>query len=268
MATQKILSHDGTAIAYEKSGQGPALILVDGAFCYRGMGPMPKLAALLAPHFSVYLYDRRGRGVSENGRPYAIEREVEDIAALMSVAGGSAHLLGISSGAALVMYAAASDLPVNKLVLYEPPYITQKEFRRPPADYRATLRAMIDRGQRSGAATFYLTAVIGMPLIVALGIRLSPLWKKMKAIAHTLPYDAEIMKDFTLPTELLALIKAPTLVAGGEKSPAMLNAAVTATAEKLQYGTSLFLSKQNHNVSPEALAPAIINYLNAPRHYD
>jgi pimeloyl-ACP methyl ester carboxylesterase len=264
MATQKILSHDGTAIAYEKSGQGPALILVDGAFCYRAMGPMPKLAPILAQHYTVFLYDRRGRGESENREPYAIAREVEDLAALMEVAGGSAHLLGMSSGAALAIYAAASGLPVNRLVLYEPPFITQQQFRHPPADYRATLQAMIDGNRRSEAAAFYLTSVIGMPSVVTFAIRLSPLWKKMKAIAHTLPYDAEIMNDFELPLARLSLIRIPTLVVGGEKSPPMLRASVQATAAQLATGTPLFLPKQTHNVRPEVLAPAVIGFLNAP----
>jgi pimeloyl-ACP methyl ester carboxylesterase len=263
MTSHRVVSGDGTTIAYEKHGHGPALILVDGAFCCRTMGPMPKLAHLLAPSFTVYLYDRRGRGESENREPYAIARELEDIAALMEVASGSAHLLGMSSGAALVIHAAASGLPVNRLVLYEPPFITQKQFRRPPADYRATLQAMIDGNRRGDAASFYLTSVIGMPSVVTFGIRLSPLWKKMKAIAHTLPYDAEIMNDFELPLARLSLIRIPTLVVGGEKSPAMLRASVQATAAQLVRGSAVLLPKQTHNVRPNVLAPVVNDFLNS-----
>ena len=128
-----VRSKDGTTIAYERSGNGPALILVDGALCSRAFGPSPKLAPLLARHFTVYAYDRRGRGQSGDTQPYSPAREVEDIAALIEAAGGSAFLLGLSSGGALALEAAASGLPVNKVVAYEPPYVD-------------------DSGQRGGAA--------------------------------------------------------------------------------------------------------------------
>src|SRR5437879_4691813 len=117
-----VTSRDGTRIAYDKRGSGPALILVDGAFCYRAFGPMPKLAELLSDRFTVYNYDRRGRGDSSDTKPYAVAREVEDLAALFEAAGGSAFLYGISSGAALALRAAGNGLAVRKLAVYEPPF--------------------------------------------------------------------------------------------------------------------------------------------------
>src|SRR5574342_253652 len=124
-----VRSKDGTAIAYERLGEGPPLILVDGALCSRAFGPMPKLAPLLAPHFTVFMYDRRGRGESGDTKPYAKERELEDIGALVQAAGGKAHLVGLSSGAALVLEAAAAGLRVNRVAAYEPPYMVEDAAR-------------------------------------------------------------------------------------------------------------------------------------------
>src|SRR5512147_3063214 len=133
----KVISKDGTQIAYSKQGAGPALILVDGAICYRGFGPMPALAELLAPHFTVYTYDRRGRGESSNGKPFAVEREVEDLDALIQQAGGSAYVYGISSGACLAMEAALKLGPkIAKLAMYEAPYNSEDAARQQWKEYR------------------------------------------------------------------------------------------------------------------------------------
>ena len=119
-----VISKDGTRIAYERMGSGPAVVLIDGALCSRAFGPMPKIAALLKDHFTVYLYDRRGRGESGDTQPYSKAREVEDIGALVQAAGGAAFAVGLSSGAALALEAAASGLPLRKLAVYEPPFVT------------------------------------------------------------------------------------------------------------------------------------------------
>jgi pimeloyl-ACP methyl ester carboxylesterase len=134
-AVQKVISKDGTAIAFDRSGKGPAIILVDGALCSRSFGPTPKLAPLLSKHFTVFTYDRRGRGDSGDTAPYSKEREVEDIDALIREAGGSAFVTGHSSGAALCLLAAACGLNISKLALYEPPFMVSNEGRKPPADH-------------------------------------------------------------------------------------------------------------------------------------
>ena len=145
----EVRSKDGTTIAYERSGKGPALILVDGALCSRAFGPSPKLAPLLARHFTVFAYDRRGRGQSGDTPPYSPSREVEDIAALLAAAGGSASLLGLSSGGALALEAAASGLPVTRVVAYEPPYLDDSGQRGGTA-YEGRLTRLVAEGNRGG----------------------------------------------------------------------------------------------------------------------
>src|SRR5512143_3755398 len=146
--TSKVTSKDGTKIAYETQGQGPALILVDGALCYRGFGPMPGLAQLLMPYFTVYTYDRRGRGESGNTAPYALDREIEDIDALIREAGGKAYVYGISSGACLALEAALKlGKEVAKLAMYEPPYNSEPAAGQRWKEYRANLDRAIGEGR-------------------------------------------------------------------------------------------------------------------------
>src|SRR5262245_32172422 len=186
---EQVISRDGTAIVYERSGKGPALVLVDGALCSRGFGPMPKLAPLLTPHHTVFTYDRRGRGGSGDTRPYAVEREVEDIDALVRAAGGRAHLVGLSSGGALALEAAASSVEVAKVVAYEPPYMVEHGSHH--AGHRAKLEGMIAAGRRGDAVKYFMRDMVEVPAIFVLLMRIMPgVWPKMKAVAHTLPYDA------------------------------------------------------------------------------
>jgi pimeloyl-ACP methyl ester carboxylesterase len=145
---QTVLSKDGAAIAFDKSGKGPPLILVDGALCYRASGPMGPLAALLAPHFTVFTYDRRGRGDSGDSAPYAVEREVDDIDALIQEAGGSAFVYGISSGAALTLEAANRGCGIWKLALYEAPFIADDSRPPIPDDYMARLNGLLASDRR------------------------------------------------------------------------------------------------------------------------
>ena len=141
-----IRSADGTAIAYTQAGQGPPLVLVDGALCSRSFGPMPKLAAQLTPHFTVYTYDRRGRGASGDTKPYAVDREVEDIEALAALAGGTVLVHGTSSGSALALEAARRIPAIGKLAVYEPPFIVDNSRTPIPDDYLARL------GERDGGS--------------------------------------------------------------------------------------------------------------------
>lgn len=250
----RVQSQDGTAIAYERTGEGPPLVLVDGALCSRAFGPMPKLAPLLAHAFTVFTYDRRGRNESGDSAPYAVEREVEDLAAIVAAAGGSAGVLGLSSGAALALEAAASGVAIDRLLLYEPPYV-DRDGRHAAADHAGELRRRLDAGRRGDAVFYFMTTMVGMPRPFAALFRLLPMWSKLKAVAHTLPYDATVMGSFTVPERRAAAVRVPTLAVGGEKSPEPLRHAVRSVAAAVPGAVARFLVGQNHNVSLPALAP-------------
>jgi pimeloyl-ACP methyl ester carboxylesterase len=239
-------------------GTGAPVILVDGALCSRSFGPMPKLAPILARHFTVFSYDRRGRGQSGDTAPYLVEREVEDIAALIDEAGGSAYVLGLSSGAALAMEAAASGLNITKLALYEPPYIAgARGGHQPPQDSRGQLLRLLSQDKRGAAVKFFMTDMVGAPAIMAGIMQFTPVWKKLKAVAHTLPYDAAVMGDFTVPEKHAGTVQAKTLVMGGGKSPAGLKHAVDRVAGAIPHARCLTLEGQTHNVSAKRLAPVL-----------
>jgi pimeloyl-ACP methyl ester carboxylesterase len=259
-ATKQVMSKDGTAIAYDRSGQGPALILVDGALCSRTFGPMPKLAPLLARHFTVYTYDRRGRGESTDRQPYSREREVEDLAALIQGAGGSAFLLGLSSGAALALEAAASGLPVKKVAAYEPPYVA--EAGEPgAAEHELHLRKLIAAGKRGGAVKYFLKDMVGVPGAAVVMMQLMPwIWRKLEKVAHTLPYDAALMGEFKVPRARLASIKIPTLAVFGSRSDVRLQKAARAVADAVPGAHHRTLAGQTHNVKPAVLAPTIVEF--------
>ena len=260
----QVTSKDGTVIDYERSGRGPALILVDGAMCSRDFGPMPKLAPLLAPRFTVYVYDRRGRGRSGDTKPYAPQREVEDIAALVQEAGGRASLVGLSSGGALALEAAASGLPIEKVVAYEPPYVGTGG-NGGGADHLARLEALVAEDDRAGAVKYFMGSMVGAPKAVVVMMRLVPwMWSKLKAVAHTLPYDAAVMSGFEVPAARLATVEVPTLVMHGAKTEARLARAAEAVAAAVRGAQHRALPGQTHNVSPAVLAPALAEFLGAP----
>ena len=265
--TNRVFSRDGTAIAYERLGSGPPLILVDGALCSRQFGPMPKFASLLAQHFTVFMYDRRGRGASTDTKPYAKEREVEDIEALIRDAGGAAFVLGVSSGAALALEAAASGLRITRLAVYEPPYMVRPvdRERHARADHEEQLKRLLVAGRRGDAVKYFMRQMVGIPAIFVAMMRLMPgMWSKLIAVAHTLPYDAAIMGNFSLPAERLKSVAVPTLVVGGTKSDARLRAAVEAVAQALPGSRLRLLSGQTHNVKPEVLVPVLTEFFAAP----
>ncbi|MFL5352100.1 alpha/beta fold hydrolase [Archangium sp.] len=257
----KVISKDGTPIAYEKTGSGPALILVDGALCSRAFGPMPKLSPLLARHFTVFTYDRRGRGDSGDTQPYAREREIEDIAALIEAAGGSAAIAGLSSGAALALEAAASGLNITKLAAYEPPYVATASGR-PEADHEAHLKRRLSEGSRGDAVKYFMRDMMGAPGFVVLLMRLMPgTWRQLQAVAHTLPYDANVMRGYSVPTERLSAIRVPTLVMNGGKTDPRLKQATEAVAKAVPNARHRTLAGQTHNVSPKVLTPALVEFL-------
>ena len=255
-----IRSKDGTPIAFDQLGDGPSAILACGGSTDR-MANAP-LAAAMAPHFTVFNYDRRGRGASGDTPPYAVEREVEDIAAMIGAAGGSAFLYGTSSGAALALEAAAIGLPITRLALWEPPYILD-ENRRPPADQVAQYNKMVAEGRRGDAVEYFMSKVVGLPPEFVAGARNAPFWAAQEALAHTLAYDATIMGDYSLPAERAAAVRAPTLVIDGGSSFAGMGEAAEALADALPDGRRRTLEGQEHNVDPNILAPVLVDFFAA-----
>lgn len=259
-----VTSSDGTKIAWERSGNGPALILVDGALCSRAFGPGEKLAALLSRDFTVYRYDRRGRGESGDTPPYSPMREVEDLAALIDRAGGSASLLGLSSGGALALDAAAAGLAVDKVIPYEPPYV-DVDGTRGGERHQAELQRLVDSGSRGGAITYFMRDMVGAPAFVPIMMRLMPwVWRKLQAVAHTLPYDAAVMTEFRVPRARFAAIRRPVLVLNGSSTDARLKAAARVLASTIPGAGHAELAGQTHNVKPGVLAPAAISFFAPP----
>ena len=256
-----VRSKDGTAIAYERSGTGPALILIDGALCSRAFGPSGKLAPLLAEHFCVYTYDRRGRGASGDTPPYSPAREVEDIAALIDAAGGSAFLLGLSSGGALALEAAASQAGVHKVVAYEPPYVDD-EGQRGGAAHEGRLEKLVASGDRGGAVKYFMKDMVGAPGAMVVMMRLMPwIWGKLRTVAHTLPYDAAVMTEFKVPRDRFASIDRPVLVMNGSKTDTRLKTAARTIASVVPGARHGELAGQTHNVKAEVLVPAVVAFL-------
>ena len=253
-------SRDGTTIAFTKRGSGPPLIIVDGAFCYRENGPATELASRLAQHFTVFTYDRRGRGESGDTAPYTVEREIDDLRAVAREAGTAPFGVGISSGGALILQAVASGVSVNKIALYEPPYIA--DGLRSFENAKDRLQSLVSAGDRGGAVRFFLTDVYGAPraFVLAMPYLMPNAWKRNKLVVHTVPYDLTILEDRSVLSERSASISVPTLVIGGEKSPRELHDAVTAVANALPNGHSRYLSGQDHNISSGVLAPVLLEY--------
>ncbi|TCO48549.1 alpha-beta hydrolase superfamily lysophospholipase [Kribbella antiqua] len=251
---EKVTSADGTAIAYDRMGSGPAVVLVCGGSVDR-MSNAP-LATLLAQNYTVYNYDRRGRGDSGDAAEYAIEREFEDLDAIFAAAGGPACLYGTSSGAALALLATAAGRPVTKLALWEPPYILEGTRERPPADTASIYRAFVAEGRRDKAAEYFMAEVVGMPAEFVAMAKESPWWPAQEAIAHTLAYDATIMGDYSIPAEAAA-VTAPTRVFTGGASEDWMKAGNEAVLAALPNATHRVIPDQQHNVDPAALAPAL-----------
>jgi pimeloyl-ACP methyl ester carboxylesterase len=265
----QVTSRDGTSIAYERLGAGPAVILVGGAFVDRSEnGP---LAAELAERFTVYNYDRRGRGDSGDTQPYAVAREIEDIEALIAEAGGPAHLYGLSSGGALVLEAAAAGVPVDRLAVYEVPYDLAEGGPQRHREYVARLQGLLAEGRRGDAAELFMRLAGASDEMVA-GARSSPMWPGLEAIAHTLPYDAACMGDNRPPMARLARITRPTLVATGGASPDSFVAgggdffarAADAIAASIPRAQRQTIQGQTHMADPKVLAPVLERFFTGP----
>ncbi len=267
---EKVISADGTAIAFGKSGSGPPLILVDGAFGHRSFGPNVKLAPRLAEHFTVFTYDRRGRGDSGDTPPYAVEREVEDLDALIRQAGGSASVYGISSGVALALEAANHGLAIDRLALYEPPFVVDDSRPPIPDDYLAQLNELLAAGRRGDAIKLFMTKAVGLPAFFVSLMRLMPAWPKLKKVARTVPYDAMVLGDTgsgkPLPRDRWSGVTAPALVMSGGKSPEWMQKSVPARADTPPNAQHRVLPGQTHIVKPKALAPVLVEFFSpSPR---
>ena len=265
---QTVTSKDGSRIAYDRSGSGPSVILVGGALSYREFKRMEQLARLLAPHCTVINYDRRGRGDSTEVKPFALEREIEDIAALIEAEGGSASLWGWSSGGALAMRAAAAGVGVERLSVYEVPFMVTPGSKRPTPDYGERLDELVAAGDRSGAVEHFMRNSIGIPAPIVALMRLTPMWRGLKATAHTLPYDWAALGRHTMygaplnPQEW-ASVTPPTLVVYGAKSPAVLQEGSRALADVLPNADLRKLEGVSHNVKMNRLAPVLAEFFTA-----
>lgn len=257
-----VTSADGTTIAYERTGSGPALVLVDGAMCYRAAGPMQPLAALLQNTFTVYTYDRRGRGESSDTMPYAVAREVEDLQAIIAQAGGEAYVYAMSSGAALALATAATGPGITRLALYEPPFMAEVEDGARIKEYTERLHELLDAGRKGDAVALFMTNV-GIPAQVVAGIRAQPGWAMLEAIAPTLAYDDEVLGGGRVPRDVASTIAVPALVLAGGASPQGLQQAAKATADALPTAEHRTLDGQTHDVAPDALAPVLVEFFGA-----
>jgi pimeloyl-ACP methyl ester carboxylesterase len=259
----RIPSTDGTQIAFTKGGNGPALVLVSGALSQRTLIGDTLLVPRLMEHYSVYTYDRRGRGESGDTKPYAVDREIEDIAALIDHAGGTAYLFGVSSGAALSLRAAAKlgAAKVSKLALYDPPYgQPQRDF----TTQKDSVRTLVRTGQPGDAAAYFLSA-IGTPPEALDGMKRSPAWDAMRKIDHTLVYDYDVLGDGQVPEDVVKAISVPTLVMNGEKSMDFMHAAAARIARLIPNARHTTIKGQAHGVEAETTVPVLTEFLGKAR---
>jgi pimeloyl-ACP methyl ester carboxylesterase len=259
-----VTSRDGTQIAFDRLGEGPPVILVCGAMCGRAL--MCPTAEELARHFTVFNYDRRGRGDSGDTAPYAVEREIEDIGALIAEAGGTASVYGHSSGAGLVLHAAARGLPIAKIVLHDPPYAPDgdEDARRISREYGENLKAVLSDERRGDAVELFMT-MVGMPQEMVEGMRHSPRWAGLEAIAPTLAYDSEVMgdigRDGTIPVDQASRVTVPALVLTGGADYPWMTEVGRRLANAMSNGRHRVLEGQEHAVPPEVLVPVLAEFL-------
>jgi pimeloyl-ACP methyl ester carboxylesterase len=260
-----VVSRDRTRIAYERQGRGAPLIFVDGALCHRKMGPAAAMAARLAPHFTVFTYDRRGRGESGDTAPYAVDREVEDLQALIAEAGGDVSLFGVSSGAVLAVETASRTPAVRRLATYEAPFVVDASHGAFDDDWRR-IDSAVAAGRPGDAVRIFLRSV-GMPGFMVNVMRLTPVWKKLAATGTTLPYDGAIMREYQqgkpLPSRRWSSVRMPTLVMDGGKSPTWMRNGQRAFANVLPNASYRTLPGQTHMVKADIQAPVLLEFFKA-----
>lgn len=252
-----VTSKDGTKVAYEKSGSGPSLVIVSAMPDRSANG---QLVELLAPHFMVFNYDRRGRGGTEDEKPYAVEREFEDLEAILDEAGGSAYIYGSSGMGIFALYAAAHGLNdrYTKLTVWETPFIIPGTRPPVPADYKQQQEKLLAEGRRGDMPELFLTAAVGIPVEFVKPLRAMPGWSAFEASAPALIHDAEVIGDFSIP-DTLKNVTTPTLVLDGGTTP-WITTGSDELAKVLPNATRQTLAGQQHNVEATAIAPALIAF--------
>lgn len=255
----KATSRDGTAIAYDSVGKGPPLVIVVGAFGDRSTGAL--FADALAGRFTVYTYDRRGRGESGDSPPYAIDREIEDLAAIVDAAGRTASVFGFSSGAVLALRAAATGIPIDRLVLFGTPIVTDKSRPAVPVDIAQRVKALVDQGKRGDAVELFQLEAIGMPPQVVERMRHAPFRPGLEAVAHTLFNDLTIVAEAPDPLDLLGSIEMPTLVIDGGDGPPWIGQTARVIAERLPDGKHVSIPGLTQDLRPELLVGPTADFL-------
>ncbi|MFF4671549.1 alpha/beta fold hydrolase [Streptomyces sp. NPDC001279] len=253
----KTLSPDGTVIAYRRRGEGPPVVLVGGAL--GTAATEAPLARLLAPRFGVVTYDRRGRGSSGDNGPYAVEREIEDLAALIAAVGGRASVFGVGAGGALALEAAAAGVPVDLLAVYEPTYTPGAAGAQFKASCTARLHRLLSAEDRAGAVELFLS-VTGVPADTVARMRRAPLWHDLVSLAHTLAYDDALLGDGSIPAERFASVTARTLVVCGGSSTARAHRSTRALADAVPRARHRTLTGQTRDLAPQAVAPVLTEF--------
>lgn len=259
---EKVVSKDGTPIAFDRYGEGPSLILVSGATATRAMEA--SFAEAISGHFTVYAYDRRGRVDSGDTAPYAVEREIEDLEALIEKAGGSAFVFGHSSGGVLALRAAANGLAIPKLAVYEPPFIVDDSRPPVPDDYVEHLDQLISEGRKGDALAYFMTAAVGTPEEFVEQLREAPFWETSERAANTIPYDGRVMGGTTSGKPLASSpwdsIEVPALVMDGGASEGWIRNGARQLAEILPDSGHVTLGGQDHGPADEVLAPTLAEF--------
>ncbi len=263
-----VTSQDGTRIGYSTIGSGPALVLVDGALCWRSSGPATPLAEELKDHFTVTTYDRRGRGESGDTKPFAVEREVEDLEAVIAATGGPAAVYAISSGVPLALAAANAGAPITKMVLYEAPFIVDNSRKNvPDANYATRMSQLIAAGDNAGAVKHFMQNGVGIPGFAIFMMQLMGMMRKLAPVGPTLAYDTALVTPFwtgkPIPDATWQHVTVPVLDIGGGKSDAWMQNAQIAISNVLPNATHKTLPGQNHMVAPTAIAPLIKEFIAA-----
>lgn len=248
----KTTSKDGTDIAFDLIGNGPPLVLVVGAFNDRRSGAA--LAAFLAPHFTVLSYDRRGRGDSGDATTYAVEREIEDLDAVIRKAGGSAAVFGYSSGAVLALRAAAAASSITRVALYEAPPAQ-------PAEHAVVLASLIAAGRRGDAVEYFQQRVVGIPEPIVAQLRHAPFRPALEAMAHTLVYEAAIIDYGAAAPAFAGKVRQPVLAIAGGASPPVMRDVAEQLGRSLPAGRSFTLERATHDIDPALLGPLLLRFL-------
>lgn len=259
---EQVTSKDGTRIAFDRTGEGPVLVLVNGAFNNRAM--VAEKATGLGAYFTTVSYDRRGRGDSGDTLPYAAEREVEDLTAVVEAVGGDAYVYGMSSGAALSLVAAAASAPIAGLAVFEPPY-RMPDGPPAPDRYLERMTEFGAAGKSVDAARLFIVEAVGMPVEEFDGLVQSPMWPAFDAMAHTLAYDAIVMGDSAVPEDLLARVPVPTIAFASSASPDWLRGGARAAGKLVPGAEYRQVDGVFHDAPPEVVGPILTEFFAAHR---